>query len=409
MTCQTIFINGKRIYVCGRNDRGQLGNSAHPIVVPSMIDINNNNNSIYDYPIYVSVYRNHSAILTNNGTLLFFGNNDDGQLGLVIDHNIFAPTPCIFNAITESIKYVACGGYHTVISTQYNLVYTFGNNEYGQLGIGNTKNSNQPQLLNISISVRQLSCGEYSTVILDKNGDMRVFGNNRHGQLGLGNNINQYLPEIVGNISGVKSIACGANHTIILTQYHELMATGDNKYGQLGLANNTNNFIFQKIAVTNIPIQISCGQYHSAILLENACVYTFGLNNDGQLGLGHTDSMNSPQLISSRVKFSQVSCGGYHTILLSENNDIFVTGSNCFGQSAANDTHSLIFPTKMNFCATHLMNIAHDAKWTPYKHYSFSDKFKNMVVYFVMLNKFLINGKLKIPKPILYIIIQYCC
>ena len=35
--------------------------------------------------------------------------------------------------------------------------------------------------------IKEISCGSYHSIIYKKNGDLFVFGNNEYGQLGIGN------------------------------------------------------------------------------------------------------------------------------------------------------------------------------------------------------------------------------
>ena len=68
-------------------------------------------------------------------------------------------------------------------------LWTFGNNEKGQLGHGDDwKNINTPKIINTLIDIQQISygcCGEH---FFAKNSQNQIFvtGNNRYGQLGTG-------------------------------------------------------------------------------------------------------------------------------------------------------------------------------------------------------------------------------
>ena len=83
---------------------------------------------------------------------------------------------------------------HTVIVKDDNDVQVFGDNHYGQLGLGHHNNQNKPATLMHGISIRQIACGEDHTVILQDDNDVLVFGRNDYGQLGLGHNESQNKP-----------------------------------------------------------------------------------------------------------------------------------------------------------------------------------------------------------------------
>ena len=65
-------------------------------------------------------------------------------------------------------------------------VLVFGDNEKGQLGLGDNQNRNKAELLMTDPEIKQIICGSYHTMIYRNNGDVLVFGSNRYGQLGLG-------------------------------------------------------------------------------------------------------------------------------------------------------------------------------------------------------------------------------
>ena len=65
---------------------------------------------------------------------------------------------------------IFCGIYHTICITKNENIYIWGNNEYGQLGIGDNNNCNIPTLLNLPNNEKPLSisCGYYHTICINK-------------------------------------------------------------------------------------------------------------------------------------------------------------------------------------------------------------------------------------------------
>jgi hypothetical protein len=130
------------------------------------------------------------------------------------------------------VKQVSCGGLHTaIIDENYNL-YTCGYNGFGQLGLGTTDPN--PYFMQVNVTgitgfsggVKQVSCGENFTAIIDTYDNLYTCGNNDFGQLGLGDTEpNPYfipvnVTGITGFSGGVKQVSCGANHTAILDDYN---------------------------------------------------------------------------------------------------------------------------------------------------------------------------------------------
>ena len=59
-------------------------------------------------------------------------------------------------------------------------------------------------------SIRQIACGAYHTLILKHSGELIAFGDNEYGQLGLGDNIEKInIPTCVIKDESIQQIACG--------------------------------------------------------------------------------------------------------------------------------------------------------------------------------------------------------
>jgi len=91
-----------------------------------------------------------TTAVTDSGDICVFGRNHLGQLGLgSVMHNInqFLPQiikkECFNNQPPCSI---ACGSEHTIVVAD-NVVFTWGWNEHGQLGTGNTTDQHSPLML----------------------------------------------------------------------------------------------------------------------------------------------------------------------------------------------------------------------------------------------------------------------
>lgn len=82
---------------------------------------------------------------TGSGGLMAFGKNDHGQLGVDdMSGPVFEPT-CVTGVLENAVvTKLACGYYHTVAVTEDGAVYTFGRNDYGQLGLGHSKHVAKP-------------------------------------------------------------------------------------------------------------------------------------------------------------------------------------------------------------------------------------------------------------------------
>ncbi|KAK9703659.1 PHR domain [Popillia japonica] len=79
---------------------------------------------------------------------------------------------------------IACGLHHTVLLLQNGQVYSFGSNQYGQLGCGDILAKANIQLVKLPCSAVHIAAGSNHTVVLTSKGEVYTFGNYQKGQLG---------------------------------------------------------------------------------------------------------------------------------------------------------------------------------------------------------------------------------
>lgn len=162
----------------------------------------------------------------------------------------------------------------------FQVLYGFGNSEYGQCGYGYNIDTSIPKKIIIPINketektyiIKKVSCGGYHSVLLTNTGNVLVFGHGFSGQLGISVNKNILKPILVSSLKNkhVVDIAAGWNHTLILTEKNYLYACGYNKYGQLGLGDyrGRKNFINIREASKLNIMKIFAGGHHSYIILD---------------------------------------------------------------------------------------------------------------------------------------------
>ena len=80
----------------------------------------------------------------------------------------------------------------------------------------------QPVLLGffskLNIQIRQVSCGSMHTAFVSGTGDLYTCGNGNEGQLGLGKKSREYVPkEVTRTAEPVEKVACGIFHTCFIS------------------------------------------------------------------------------------------------------------------------------------------------------------------------------------------------
>ncbi|XP_066879650.1 X-linked retinitis pigmentosa GTPase regulator isoform X2 [Kogia breviceps] len=204
-----------KLFMWGDNSEGQIGLQNIPsICVPHQVTIGK--------PIsWISCGYYHSAFVTTEGELYTFGEPECGKLGLpkklLLNHRV----PQLVPGIPQKVIQVACGGGHTVALTE-NAVYTFGLGQFGQLGLGTfiLEISEPKAIENIKDQkISYVCCGENHTALITDLGLMYTFGDDRHGKLGLGleSFANQFVPTFCSNFLKfiVQLVACGGCHMLV--------------------------------------------------------------------------------------------------------------------------------------------------------------------------------------------------
>ncbi|XP_028968243.1 RCC1 and BTB domain-containing protein 1 [Galendromus occidentalis] len=185
----------------------------------------------------------------------------------------------------QPVAQIACGGYHSVIRTVSGGVYTWGQNNCGQLGLSASVNHQSPRKVGGAIAEMKctgISCGHNFTTAVFDTGEVYVWGSNGNGQLGLGSLTNQPFPVKIEQLKDVfiKKVACGFSHTLALTDEGLVYVWGANALGQLGTENKTNQSIPVLMKTIHGRInEVAATQYNqtSAAMTETSKVLMWGL------------------------------------------------------------------------------------------------------------------------------------
>ncbi|XP_016542341.1 ultraviolet-B receptor UVR8 isoform X3 [Capsicum annuum] len=168
----------------------------------------------------------HSAVITDAGVLLTFGWGLYGQCGLGNTNDVLRPT-CVSSLLNTRIKAVAGGLWHSVCLCEHGHVYTFGGNQFGQLGLGTGTDHSEtsPRLVDASIlenkNAKLVSCGARHSAIMTEDSKIYSWGWNKYGQLGLGDTVDRNDPcEVSIDDCRPKDVACGWWHTLLLAERH---------------------------------------------------------------------------------------------------------------------------------------------------------------------------------------------
>ena len=232
--------------------------------------------------------------------------------------------------------YVAVGGKTMAAVTDGGVLYTWGDNTYGQLGIGLTSDatpySTTPTVA-INGNVKKVVVGDGFMVAVTINGEVYAWGRNDNGQLGNSTKDNSISPVRVEGIDNVVDIAVGLNHTLLLTNTGDIYAFGDGSNHQVIPELTETALTPQKLHIkSSLEIAaVYADNNTSYALTRNGDIIAWGENTSYKFGDGDYYG-NGIAYADIAEKAVTMSASTNSVLALSETSHVWAWGSNNHNQ-----------------------------------------------------------------------------
>ncbi len=280
--------------------------------------------------VMVGHSESEAATTPTGGTVHSWGSNEYGLLG---DGSLTGPQTCAFyQQCSESpiaiphlsgVKAVAVGGQSGLALLVNSTVKAWGDNQSGELGIGNATGPNpcicseSPVVVHGLSGVVAVAVGFGFDMALLSNGTVKAWGLNEDGELGIGTHTGpdlcegapcSTLPVTVRGLSGVIAISAGGEDGMALLRNGTVKSWGNNGEGELGTGTIIGpqtcdlgaGFGEGPYSCSSTPVAVAglsgvkaitnsagvSSQSHALALLTNGTVKAWGLNGGGALGIG---------------------------------------------------------------------------------------------------------------------------
>eukprot|EP01084_Bolivina_argentea_P083568 151310_1 len=196
---------------------------------------------------------------------------------------------------------ISCGLLHTLFLTDNGNVYSYGNNNNGQCGLGYvSKRENKIKIINQfieeNIQINSINCGKYHSSCIDNNGNLWCFGLNDNHQCSeteMSIIINKPI-KIFYNLDRIIKVGCGESFTCYLTNKGYYYGFGKIIVSTIDKVNitkwDTNNETIFK--------DISCGANHILLIDIDNQIYSHGSNQYHKSGL-KVGRANKPTIVKN--------------------------------------------------------------------------------------------------------------
>jgi alpha-tubulin suppressor-like RCC1 family protein len=237
-------------------------------------------------------------------------------------------------------------------------LWSWGNNNYGQLGLNDVAKRSSPVQIGALTSWYQVAAGSNFTLAIKTDGTMWSWGTDSFGALGLNTSgVHKSSPVQIGALTTWSQIASGTSFSLAIKTDGTMWSWGRSNNGQLGLGEGG------AYAARSSPVQIGAlttwskvvaGGEQSLAIKTDGTLWSWGSNSTGELGLNDAANRSSPVQIGALTTWSQIAGGNNHTLAIKTDKTLWSWGYNYAGKLGLNDVVARSSPVQVGVLATWL-------------------------------------------------------
>jgi hypothetical protein len=229
-------------------------------------------------------------------------------------------------------------------------LWSWGNNNQGQLGLNNYTYKSSPTQIGTGVAWANTSIGQQHSAATKTDGTLWTWGRGAEGQLGLGTTIEYSSPKQVGTGTTWSSVVVnntGTGFTAAIKTDGTLWLWGRNNYGRLGTTYGHKSSPAQVGALTTWS-QVSLGHTHTAAVKTDGTLWTWGLDSYGALGLSVLSPyINSPTQVGTGTNWKSVSLGPSFMGAIKTDGTLWLCGYGVYGRLGLGDSTNKSSPVQL--------------------------------------------------------------
>ena len=329
-------------------------NSAEEVKAKAIVNVYRNKEGAITTP-QIEVGEGFEAVLKEDGTVWISGRNDVGICAQGDTVNRTTPVQVKIDANTYLTNVIKISAMRSMVMalTKDGEVYTWGYNDTGVLGLGDTTTRTYATRVKgvggngYLENIMDISIGHTTSIAVDKNGNVYGWGNGADYELM--ENSTTYTPVKLKSMTDVICASVGYGEVSAIKSNGETWTWGYNGYGAMGYGKEENKSTER--CISNEINEINLKGYSGYILKEDGTIWSSGLNNYGQLGLGDTTNRTTFTQIKDKegnaYKAKTIKAGVRSLQFIGEDGKVYVTGYNGYGQVGDKTTTNAVYPKAM--------------------------------------------------------------
>jgi alpha-tubulin suppressor-like RCC1 family protein len=297
-------------------------------------------------PATFSAGTNHAAAIAPDHSLWTWGGNNYGQLGT--GNKNWSPTafPQRIGA-DQGWKMVRAGENFTLAIASDNSLWSWGRNNYGQLGTGSTEEQLFPVQVGQDTDWAEISAGKTHALARKTDGSLWAWGRNNQGQAGDGTTIDRYAPVRIGDDNDWTLVTAGNEHSLALKADGSVWGWGRTQ--ARGFIHDTGNLPGQGRSGTYIDTGASYDDWQyfreGVIALSAGGDNGIALKKSGTIHPWTPDTWKNRDPFDTRKAWVAAAAGREHFLALASDNSLWGWGKNysdILGTSAPPETAATV-------------------------------------------------------------------